>query len=96
MTLFGLLACACVLMAIVYLWFISNIVMETVSRNQHFQNLKITEREYQELEKNYLNLLAKFNLDYAYLLGFVNENSLASVEQQTAVAQNTGYEQTFR
>lgn len=84
------------LIAVFYIYCISAMVMGTVARSQNLQNLQIIKREYQELEKNYLSLLSKFNLDYAYSLGFIGANSLSYVARQIPVAQNTGYEKTLR
>ena len=95
----GLLAtfiCAIILMGIIYLYCVSTIVMETVNRNQNSQNLQVVRKEYQELEKSYLSLISKFNLDYAYSLGFINGNSFAFISRQTSVAQNGNYGETLR
>lgn len=88
--------CAIILIGIIYLCCVSTIVMETVNRNQNFQNLQITRKEYQELEKSYLSLISKFNLDYAYSLGFINGNSFAFISRQTTMAQNSSYDKTLR
>lgn len=71
-------------------------VMETVERNKNIQNLQVIKREYQNLEKNYLDILSSFNLEYAYSLGFVSENSLNYVSKQTSVAQNISYDKAIR
>ena len=70
--------------------------METVARNQNIQNLQAIKREYQALEKSYLDILSVFNLEYAYSMGLVSENSLSYVSKQTPVAQNTGYDKAIR
>ena len=70
--------------------------METVTRNQNLQNLQAIKREYQALEKSYLDILSIFNLEYAYSLGFVSENSLSYVSKQTPVAQNISYDKAIR
>ena len=97
MVLFVALISSMILMGIFYIYSISSIVMETVQRNQNFQNLQVVQRQYQELEESYLSLISKFNLDYAYSLGFVNENnSLAYISRQNPVAQNNSYEEAVR
>lgn len=86
--LFTLLICSIILIIAFYIYCVSVMVMETANRNQNFQNLQIVERNYQGLEKKYLALISKFNLDYAYSLGFVaSNNSLAYISRQTSVAQ---------
>jgi hypothetical protein len=95
----GLLAaliCAIILIGVIYLCCVSTIVMETVKRNQNFQNLQAARKEYQELEKSYLSLISKFNLDYAYSLGFINGNTFAFISRQTTMAQNGSYGETLR
>jgi hypothetical protein len=87
--LFASLVCVIVLISVFYVYCVSVIIMETVNHNQNFQNLQIVQKEYQTLEKNYLDLISQFNLDYAYSLGFVKENPLSYVSRQTPVAQNT-------
>ncbi len=94
--LFGSLICAIIFIGVFYLYFVSAMVMETVTRNQNLQNLQAIKREYQALEKSYLDILSIFNLEYAYSLGFVSENSLSYVSKQTPVAQNTSYDKAIR
>ena len=91
--LFYALICAIILVSILYMYFISAIMMQTVNRDFNLQGLQTAKREYQELEQNYLSLLSKFNLNYAYSLGFVGENSLDFVSRQSQVAQNSGHAQ---
>lgn len=95
--LVGMFLLCIILLGAIYIYFISSIVMATVARDHNIQNLQSVQREYQELEKQYLFLLSKFNLDYAYSLGFVNSGSaLTFVSRQTAVAQNSAYDKTIR
>jgi len=94
--LFGSLICAIIFIGVFYLYCVSAMVMETVNRNQNFQNLQVIKREYQELEKSYLDILSIFNLEYAYSLGFVSGNSLSYVSKQTPVAQSGGYDKAIR
>lgn len=96
MMLFGALSFVIVLLGAIYIYFLSVIVMETVARNQKFQTIQILREKSDNIEKKYLELLSKINLDYAYSLGFVDVNSLVSVERQTAVAQNVNYDQALR
>lgn len=93
---FSALICAIILVAMFYIYCISSVVVETVNRNQNFKNLQIVQNEYQNIEKNYLGLITKFNLDYAYSLGFVGGNPLAYIPRQIPVAQNSVYAQTLR
>ncbi len=94
--LFGSLICAIIFIGVFYLYCISAMVMETVTRNQNLQNLQAVKREYHALEKSYLDILSVFNLEYAYSLGFVSENSLSYVSKQTPVAQSSGYDKAIR
>ena len=94
--LFGSLICAIIFIGVFYLYCVSAMVMETVTRNQNLQNLQAIKREYQTLEKSYLDILSIFNLEYAYSLGFVSENSLSYVSKQTPVAQSSGYDKAIR
>jgi len=94
--LFSSLVCAIIFIGVFYLYCISAMVMETVTRNQNIQNLQSVKREYQALEKSYLDIISTFNLEYAYSMGFVSENSLSYVSNQTAVAQNISYDKAIR
>ena len=95
-SLFGSLICAIIFIGVFYLYCVSAMVMETVTRNQNLQNLQAVKREYQALEKSYLDILSRFNLEYVYSLGFVSENSLSYVSKQTPVAQSSGYDKAIR
>jgi hypothetical protein len=90
------LICAIILIGVFYIYCVSAIVMETVSRNQNIQTLQVVQKKYQELEKSYLDIISKFNLDYAYSQGFINGNSLAYIPRQVPVAQNSGYDKALR
>lgn len=90
------LICAIILLGVFYVYCVSAIVMETVRHNQNIQSFQVQRREYQELEKSYLGLISKFNLEYAYSLGFIGGNSSAYIVRQTSVAQNSGYDKALR
>ncbi len=94
--LFTAFICAIILIGVIYIYCISAIVLETANRNKNFQNFQTARKEYQELEGIYLSLISKFDLDYAYSLGFINDNSSAFISHQTTMAQNSGYEKTIR
>lgn len=94
--LFGVLSFAIIFSGAIYMYFLSAIVMETVARNQNFQTIQDLREKSNNVEKQYLELLSKINFDYARSLGFVEMNSLISVERQTAVAQNVNYDQALR
>ncbi len=95
--LFGAFVSFIILSGVVYLYCISSIVMATVARDHNIQSLGVIQGEYQELEKQYLFLLSKFSLDYAYSLGFINSgSSLTFVSYQTTVAQNSVYGEAIR
>jgi hypothetical protein len=94
--LFASFLCVIILVGAFYIYCVGAIVIETANRNQNFQNLQVEQKEYQELEKKYLDLISKFNLDYAYSLGFVGENPLVYVSRQIPVAQSSGYDKALR
>jgi len=95
--LFAGLLGAIILLGAVYIYSISAIMIETVNRDYNIRNLQIVQKEYQELEKSYLFLLAKFNLDYVYSLGFVpSGNTLSFLTSEIKVAQNNGYDEAVR
>ncbi len=93
--LFGAFALAIIFTGIIYIYGVSAIMMQTVGRNDNLQKLQAVEQEYRELEKDYLSLISKFNLDYAHSLGFIsNGNATAFIARETPVAQNSaGYAQ---
>ena len=95
--IFWLLVFLIISSAIIYLYCIGVIVMATVNRNSNLEKLQSLEREYQELENQYLSLSSKLDLDYAYALGFVNNaKTLTFVLKPTAVAQTMSYGEALR
>ena len=95
--LFAGLLGAIILLGAVYIYSISAIMIETVNRDYNIRNFQIVQKEYQEMEKSYLSLLAKFNLDYVYSLGFVpSGNTLSFLTSEIKVAQNNGYGEAVR
>lgn len=97
MALFAVLVFCILLFGVIYLYNISAIMIETVNRDHNLERFQLVEREYQELEKNYLGLLSKFNLDYVYSLGFVSSgNASAFITREIQMAQSGGYEKTIR
>ncbi len=94
--LFAVFVFAIIAICALYIYRISAIVVETANREHLSQNFKTIQKEYQGLEKDYLFLLSRLNLDYAYSLGFINEDSAAFIVRQTAVAQNNSYGQAIR
>lgn len=93
--LFYALVCAILFTCFLYMYFVGAIMMQTVKHDSIYQNIHNAEREYQELEQSYLALISKFNLNYAYSLGFVGENSADFVSRQSRVAQNSGNVKTL-
>lgn len=93
--LFAVFIFAIIVVCALYFFCVSAIVMEAANREHFSQDFKAVQKEHQELEKNYLSLLSRLNLDYAYSLGFINEESTAFIVRKTAVAQNNGYGQLF-
>lgn len=94
--LFILLIFAIIILSAFYIYSVGNIVMETVRRDKNLEDLQISRQEFQELEKTYLNLLSKFNLEYARSLGFISGNAVAFISKTTQMAQNNSYEKTIR
>ncbi len=93
--LFYALVFTIILTSVFYMYFISAIMVQTVNRDSNLQSLQVAKREYQELEQSYLALLSRFNLNYAYSLGFVGESSLNFISRQSQMAQNSGHVQTI-
>jgi hypothetical protein len=61
------------LITIVYLYFVSITVNAAVQNKQNLKNLQNINQGYQELERQYFNLVGKFDSDYAQQLGFVDQ-----------------------
>ncbi len=94
--IFIVLILAVLIIGIFYVYCLAGIMAGIVNHNNNLKNLQNMKMGYQELEKNYLSFLSKFDLDYVYSLGFVSENSLSYVTRQIPVAQNTSYENALR
>lgn len=61
------------LITIVYLYFVSITVNAAIQNKQNLKNLQNINQGYQELERQYFNLVGKIDSDYAQQLGFVDQ-----------------------
>jgi hypothetical protein len=84
--IFKLFVIAIFLIVVVYLYFVSITVTAAVESKENLKNLENINREYQELESQYFNLVGKFDLDYAQQLGFVDQGKKVDyVVRQTSL-----------
>lgn len=59
---------------IFYLYFMSITVNAVIENRQNIKSFDRLSQEYQKLETQYLSLVGQFDMDYARLLGFVDQN----------------------
>jgi len=71
--IFKLLLIAIFLIVVAYLYFVSITVTAAVENKENLKNLENINQEYQGLERQYFNLVGKFDADYAQQLGFVDQ-----------------------
>ncbi len=71
--IFKSLLTASFLISLVYLYFVSITVNAAIQNKQNLKNLQNINQGYQELERQYFNLVGKIDSDYAQQLGFVDQ-----------------------
>ena len=71
---FGLLLAAVFLTAGLYIYFMGSSVSVAVESRKNLDKIAELERQKVELEKNYMDLAAKFDLNYAYENGFIDQS----------------------
>ncbi len=71
--IFKSLLTASFLITLLYLYFVSITVNAAIQNKQNLKNLQNINQGYQELERQYFNLVGKIDSDYAQQLGFVDQ-----------------------
>ena len=85
---FGLLLAAVFLTAGLYIYFMGSSVSVAVESRKNLDKIAELERQKVELEKNYMDLAAKFDLNYAYENGFIDQSkNIAFVSRSKSFAQ---------
>lgn len=85
--IFKLLLIAIFLIAVIYLYFVSITVNAVIENKKNLKTLQNVSQEYQKLENQYFTILGKFDLEYAQLLGFVDQGKkIDYVVRQSAFA----------
>lgn len=73
-TAIKLLLIAIFSICIFYLYFVSITVNAIIENRQNIKSLDRLGQEYQKIETQYLFFIGQFDMDYARLLGFVDQN----------------------
>lgn len=84
--IFNILIFSVVAMVILYVYFLSVTVVQTVARRNNINNLYTLNLEYQKLQESYFSTIENLNVEYAYALGFVDEKNPSFVSKTSAVA----------
>ena len=85
---FGLLMVGIFLTAGLYVYFMGSSVSVAVESRKNLDKIAELERQKVELEKNYMGLASKFDLNYAYENGFVDQSkNIAFVSRSKSFAQ---------
>ena len=85
---FGLLLVAVFLTAGLYIYFMGSSVSVAVESRKNLDKIAELERQKVELEKNYMDLAAKFDLNYAYENGFIDQSkNIAFISRSKSFAQ---------
>jgi len=85
---FGLLLMAVFLTAGLYIYFMGSSVSVAVESRKNLDKIAELERQKVELEKNYMDLAAKFDLNYAYENGFIDQSkNIAFISRSKSFAQ---------
>ena len=85
---FGLLLAAVFLTAGLYIYFMGSSVSVAVESRKNLDKIAELERQKVELEENYMDLAAKFDLNYAYENGFIDQSkNIAFISRSKSFAQ---------
>ena len=85
---FGLLLAAVFLTAGLYIYLMGWCVSVAVESRKNLDKIAELERQKVELEKNYMDLAAKFDLNYAYENGFIDQSkNIAFISRSKSFAQ---------
>lgn len=82
----GFLVIFIIIIGVLYIYFMSSAVREVVDRKNNIKDIQNLSLEQQKIEGSYFSLLNKVgNLDYAYSLGFIDENNVEFVTRPSTV-----------
>ena len=84
--LFGLLIFSFILMIALYVYFMSVTVIKAIERKNNIMLIQNLNSDNQLLEESYFTILNKFNKDYAYSLGFIDQKNTEFVFKSRTVA----------
>jgi hypothetical protein len=84
--LFGLLIFSFILMIALYVYFMSVTVIKAIERKNNIMLIQNLNSDNQLLEESYFTILNKFNKDYAYSLGFIDQKNTEIVFKSRPVA----------
>ncbi len=84
--LFGLLIFSFILMIALYVYFMSVTVIKAIERKNNIMLIQNLNSDNQLLEESYFTILNKFNKDYAYSLGFIDQKNTEFVFKSRPVA----------
>ena len=85
---FGLLLMAIFLTAGLYVYFMGSSVSAAVESRKNIDKIAGLELQKVELEKKYINLVSKFDLNYAYENGFIDQSkNIAFISRSKSFAQ---------
>ena len=85
---FGLLLAGIFLTAGLYVYFMGLSVSVAVESRKNLDKIAELERQKVELEKNYMELASKFDINYAYENGFVDQSkNIAFISRSKPIAQ---------
>lgn len=84
--LFGLLIFSFILMIALYVYFMSVTVIKAIERKNNIMIIKDINSDNKLLEESYFTILNKFNKDYAYSLGFIDQKNTEFIFKSSSVA----------
>lgn len=85
---FGLLLLAIFLISGLYICFMGSSVSVAVESRKNLDKIHEFERQKVELEKKYMEMASKFDLNYAYENGFIDQSkNIAFVSRSKSLAQ---------
>ena len=85
---FGLLLMAIFLTSGLYICFMGSSVSIAVESRKNLDKIEKFERQKVELEKKYMDMASKFDLNYAYENGFIDQSkNIAFVSRSKSLAQ---------
>jgi len=73
-TLIKLMLVAIFIVCVFYLYFVNITINAIIENRQDLKNFDRFSQEYQKLEVKYISLIKKIDIDYARLLGFIDQD----------------------